>query len=198
MGTEPLHVVARVIVNLFKAGDTQLPGNYRGSPGINLHQDVYNMLRKRMESVARGLAAFRSKRSCTDNLFVLAHPQEAARPTTVYAFFLDVRKAYDTGGWAIRQVAEGVDEVMAGPARPSCEIHLTSQGEQGPVRSFSLSAGVGQGDPYLRCCSISLSMTSWLLHDTCSEHGICVERDRCSSCYMRMMRMHILHQWLAS
>jgi hypothetical protein len=28
--------------------------------------------------------------------------------------------------------------------------------------AFPLSAGVGQGDPYLRCCSISLSMTSWL------------------------------------
>jgi hypothetical protein len=33
MGTgDPARVVARVIVNLFKAGDTQLPGNYRGSP----------------------------------------------------------------------------------------------------------------------------------------------------------------------
>jgi hypothetical protein len=40
-------------------------------------------------------AAFRN-RSCTDNLFVLAHPQEAGKANkTVYAFFLDVRKAYD-------------------------------------------------------------------------------------------------------
>jgi hypothetical protein len=36
-------------------------------------------------------------RSCTDNLFVLTHPQKAGKANkTVYAFFLDVRKAYDT------------------------------------------------------------------------------------------------------
>jgi hypothetical protein len=42
-------------------------------------------------------AAF-SGRSCTDNLFVLTRIlQELVRPNkTVYAFFLDVRKAYDT------------------------------------------------------------------------------------------------------
>jgi hypothetical protein len=40
--------------------------------------------------------------------------------------------------------------------------------------AFPLSAGVGQGDPYLRCCSISLSMTSWLDCMICSEHGICM------------------------
>jgi hypothetical protein len=57
------------------------------------------MLRKRMESqvhLHEAQAAFR-KRSCTDNLFVLTHPQEAGKANkTVYAFFLDVRKAYDT------------------------------------------------------------------------------------------------------
>jgi hypothetical protein len=86
-----------------------------------------NMLRKRMESqvhLHEAQAAFRSKRSCTDNLFVLAHPQEAGKANkTVYAFFLDVRKAYDgLEGWAIRQVARERCgwKVMAGPARPSC------------------------------------------------------------------------------
>jgi hypothetical protein len=58
------------------------------------------MLRKRMESqvhLHEAQAAFRSKRSCTDNLFVLTRIlQEAAANKTVYAFFLDVRKAYDT------------------------------------------------------------------------------------------------------
>jgi hypothetical protein len=38
------------------------------------------------------------QRSCTDNLFVLTRIlQEAGKANkTVYAFFLDVRKAYDT------------------------------------------------------------------------------------------------------
>jgi hypothetical protein len=40
-------------------------------------------------------AAFRSKRSCTDNLFVHIL-QEAGKANKTYAFFLDVRKAYDT------------------------------------------------------------------------------------------------------
>jgi hypothetical protein len=49
-----------------------------------------NMLRKRMESrTHEAQAAFRSKRSCTDNLFVLTRIlQEAGKANkTVYAFF---------------------------------------------------------------------------------------------------------------
>jgi hypothetical protein len=62
--------------------------------------------------------------------------------------------------------------------------------------AFPLSAGVGQGDPHLRCCSISLSMTSWLT-DTCSEHGICMGQTDVAS-LMRTMRMHYPSpQWLA-
>jgi hypothetical protein len=84
-----------------------------------------NMLRKRMvpSAPARAQAAFRSKRSCTDNLFVLTRIlKEAGKANkTVYAFFLDVRKAYDTV-WRMGcpQVARKVWKVMAGPARPSC------------------------------------------------------------------------------
>jgi hypothetical protein len=86
-----------VIVNLFKAGDTQLPGNW-DHPGINLPQDVYKHVKRRVQvHLHEAQAAFRSKRSCTDNLFVLTRIlQEAGNNKTVYAFFLDVRKAYDT------------------------------------------------------------------------------------------------------
>jgi hypothetical protein len=35
------------------------------------------------------------------------------------------------------------------------------------------------------------------LHDTCSEHGICMGQTDVASCYMRMMRMHYPSQWLA-
>jgi hypothetical protein len=85
-----------------------------------------NMLRKRMESqvhLHEAQAAFR-KRSCTDNLFVLTHPQEAGKANkTVYAFFLDVRKAYDTvwrDGLSAKLLERCGWKVMAGPARPSC------------------------------------------------------------------------------
>jgi hypothetical protein len=66
-----------VIVNLFKAGDTQLPGITGDHPGINLPQDVYKHVAQAHESqvhLHEAQAAFRSKRSCTDNLFVLTHP----------------------------------------------------------------------------------------------------------------------------
>jgi hypothetical protein len=58
-----------------------------------------NMLRKRMESraPARGSGGVQKQRSCTDNLFVLTRILQAGKANkTVYAFFLDVRKAYDT------------------------------------------------------------------------------------------------------
>jgi hypothetical protein len=64
MGTETLPTAwSQVIVNLFKA-ETQLPGITGDHPGINLPQDVSNMLRKRMESqvhLHEAQAAFRSK-----------------------------------------------------------------------------------------------------------------------------------------
>jgi hypothetical protein len=42
-------------------------------------------------------AAFRSKRSCTDNLFVLTRIlQEAGKAKNCLCVLLDVRKAYDT------------------------------------------------------------------------------------------------------
>jgi hypothetical protein len=85
-----------VIVNLFKAGDTQLPGNYRGSPW---YQSAARCLQTCCASawspahLHEAQAAFRSKRSCTDNLFVLTRIlQEAGKANkTVYAFFLDAQ-----------------------------------------------------------------------------------------------------------
>jgi hypothetical protein len=90
-------VVARVIVNLFKAGDTQLPGNW-GITLVSICRKMFtNMLRKRIRSqvhLHEAQAAFRSKRSCTDNLFVLASSKRLANKTCVLSDFL--RKAYDT------------------------------------------------------------------------------------------------------
>jgi hypothetical protein len=111
-----------VIVNLFKAGDTAA----RELQGIiNLPQDVYKHVARAWSpsAPARGSGGVQKQRSCTDNLFVLTRIlQEAGKANkTVYAFFLDVRKAYDgLEGWAIRQVRERCGwKVMAGPARPS-------------------------------------------------------------------------------
>jgi hypothetical protein len=65
-----------VIVNLFKAGDTQLPG-ITGVTLVSICRKMFtNMLRKRIRSqvhLHEAQAAFKA-RSCTDNLFVLTHP----------------------------------------------------------------------------------------------------------------------------
>jgi hypothetical protein len=111
-------------VNLFKAGDTQLPGNYRITL-VSICRMFTNMLRKRMESQVHlhGSGGVQKQRSCTDNLFVLTHLLRGWQANkTVYAFFLDVRKAYDTV-WRDGLSAKLLEvwmEVMAGPARPSC------------------------------------------------------------------------------
>jgi hypothetical protein len=58
-----------------------------------------NMLRKRMESqvhLHEAQAAFRSKRSCTDNLFVLTRILQEAGKANKPCVLSDVRKAYDT------------------------------------------------------------------------------------------------------
>jgi hypothetical protein len=99
-------VVVQVIVNLFKAGDTAA----RELQGIWYQRKMFtNMLRKHgvPSAPARGSGGVQKQRSCTDNLFVLTRIlQEAGKANkTVYAFFLDVRKAYDVWRMAVRQVA---------------------------------------------------------------------------------------------
>jgi hypothetical protein len=106
-----------------------------------------NMLRKRMESqvhLHEAQAAFRSKRSCTDNLFVLTRIlQEAGKANkTVYAFFLDVRKAYDTvwrDGLSAKLLEKGVDGKLW--VLRDLAIKSTSQVRVGDLsEAFPLSA----------------------------------------------------------
>jgi hypothetical protein len=91
-GTLPTAWSQGVIVNLFKAGDTQLPGNYRGS----LVSICHKMLRKRMDPkcTCTRLRRRSEAKILHDNLFVLTRILKAGKANkTVYAFFLDVRKA---------------------------------------------------------------------------------------------------------
>jgi hypothetical protein len=70
--------------------------------------------------------------------------QEAGKANkTVYAFFLDVRKAYDTVWRDIRQ--KGVDGKLWRVLRDLAEP-LTSQGERGPSEAFP-ECGRPRGPP---------------------------------------------------
>ena len=94
-----------LIVNLFKKGDKEDPGNYRGITLLSVVGKVFckilnNRLVERLDRGGilhdhEGQAGFRVNRSCMDNVFTLNELVQGRFKHT-YAFFLDVQKAYDT------------------------------------------------------------------------------------------------------
>ena len=95
-----------LIVNLFKKGDREDPGNYRGITLLSVVGKVFcKVLNNRLvqcldkEGVLHeGQAGFRVIRSCMDNVYSLNEIVQGRlrEGKHTYAFFLDVRKAYDT------------------------------------------------------------------------------------------------------
>jgi hypothetical protein len=117
-------VVARVIVNLFKAGDTAAR-ELQGITLVSICRKMFtNMLRKRMSPVHlhEAQAAFRSKRSCTDNLFVLTSSKRLARPTklSMRSFWTCAKRMIRSGGMGYPPLLEkGVDGKLWRVPRPS-------------------------------------------------------------------------------
>ena len=102
----PLQWREGLIVNLFKKGDKEDPGNYRGITLLSVVGKVFckvlnNRLVRHFDKGAvlhEGQAGFRLERSCVDNIYTLnelvqGRMKEGKR---TFAFFLDVQKAYDT------------------------------------------------------------------------------------------------------
>ena len=95
-----------LIVSLFKKGDREDPGNYRGITLLNVVGKLYsrvinNRLLKHLELnhlLHEGQGGFRLGRSCIDNIFSLNELIQGriSEGKSTYAFFLDVKKAYDT------------------------------------------------------------------------------------------------------
>ena len=91
---------------IVKKGDAEDPGNYRGITLLNVVGKLFckilnNRLASRLEA-ERALhecqAGFREKRSCVDNIFTLNEIVQGRmrEGKHIYAFFLDVQKAFDT------------------------------------------------------------------------------------------------------
>ena len=95
-----------LIVSLFKKGDREDPGNYRGITLLNIVSKLYcrvinNRLLKYLElnnKLHEGQGGFRIGRSCIDNIFSLNELIQGRMKEgkSTYAFFLDIKKAYDT------------------------------------------------------------------------------------------------------
>ena len=95
-----------MIVSLFKKGDREDPGNYRGITLLNVVGKLFNKaLNYRLlqwleehNKLSESQAGFRFDCSCVDNIFILneviqGRLQEGKK---TFCFFLDIKKAYDT------------------------------------------------------------------------------------------------------
>lgn len=94
------------IVPLYKKGDRNMAGNYRGISLLPSAYKIYaEILRGRLEAevnekkvLPEGQAGFRKERSTMDNVFILNHivQMEKSRKEKVYALFVDLKAAFDT------------------------------------------------------------------------------------------------------
>ena len=166
-----------LIVNLFKKGDKEDPGNYRGITLLSVVGKVFckvlnNRLVERLDRggvLHEGQAGFRVNRSCMDNVFTLNELVQGRlrENKRTYAFFLDVQKAYDTvwrdGLW-LKLWDLGVKGRMWRVIKKMYEVSRSAvllEGEKSTM--FSLEQGVAQG------CSLSPILFSVFIDDLLRE-----------------------------
>ena len=166
-----------LIVNLFKKGDKEDPGNYRGITLLSVVGKVFckiinDRLVKHLEegqALHEGQAGFRKKRSCIDNVYTLNEIVQGRlrEGKKTYAFFLDVQKAYDTvwrNGLWVKLWDLGVRGRMWRVIKRMYEASRSAvllDGEKSA--SFSVEQGVAQG------CSLSPILFSVFINDLLKE-----------------------------
>ncbi|XP_024894202.1 uncharacterized protein LOC112468991 [Temnothorax curvispinosus] len=95
-----------IIVLLYKRGEVNKVGNYRGISFLCSAYKIYAKIIRRLEKIVvqKGLlpesqAGFRKGRSTMDNIFVLDHlthrEDKVGKKDKVYAFFVDLKAAFD-------------------------------------------------------------------------------------------------------
>ena len=162
-----------LIVNLFKKGDREVPGNYRGITLLSVVGKVFcKILNNRLVqcldkggALHEGQAGFRVNRSCMDNVYTLNEIVQGRfrEDKEIYAFFLDVQKAYDTvwrdGLW-LKLWDMGVKGRMWCVIKKMYEASRSTvllEGEKSAT--FSVEQGVAQG------CSLSPILFSVFIND---------------------------------
>ena len=146
------------IVSLFKSGSPEDPSNYRGITLLSVFRKLFcTMLKNRLQNnveLHESQAAFRSHRGCVDHIYTFAEiVREVCRTNDrrLYAFFLDIRKAYDTvwrDGLLYKLLQKGVRgrlgrviAVLLSNTRSQVRFQDTKS------EYFPITLGVGQGDP---------------------------------------------------
>ena len=152
-----------LIVNLFKKGDKEETGNYRGITLLSVVGKVFcKVLNNRLVmhldkggALHEGQAGFRVKRGCVDNIYTLNELVQGRlrEGKDTYTFFLDVQKAYETvwrNGLWFKLWEFGVRGEMWRVIKRMYESSKSAvllDGEQS--EAFDLEQGVAQG------CSLS-------------------------------------------
>lgn len=146
-----------IVVSLYKAGDSTDPGNYRGITLISIIRKLFStMVRLRLEkkvALHESQCAFRHDRSCIDHIFTMAQlvHESGATNRALYAFFLDIKKAYDVvwrEGLFYKLMEKGVKGKMWRVlldlfSKSNSSVRIAGEMSD----SFPLKVGVGQGDP---------------------------------------------------
>ena len=164
-----------LIVSLFKKGDKEDPGNYRGITLLSVVGKVFcKILNDRQyldksSKIHEGQAGFRTGRCCIDNIFTLNELIQGRlkEGKKTFSFFLDIQKAYDSvwrnGLWlklwnmGVKGKMWRVIKTMYNSSRSAVLL----EGEKSST--FSVEQGVAQG------CSLSPILFSVFISDLLEE-----------------------------
>ena len=166
-----------LIVSLFKKGDKEDPGNYRGFTLLSVVGKVFcKILNDRLvqyldksSKIHEGQAGFRAGRYCIDNIFTLNELIQGRlkEGKKTFSFFLDIQKAYDSvwrnGLWlklwnmGVKGKMWRVIKTMYNSSRSAVLL----EGEKSST--FSVEQGVAQG------CSLSPILFSVFISDLLEE-----------------------------
>ena len=166
-----------LIVSLFKKGDKEDPGNYRGITLLSVVGKVFcKILNDRLvqyldksSKIHEGQAGFRAGRCCIDNIFTLNELIQGRlkEGKKTFSFFLDIQKAYDSvwrnGLWLklwnmrVKGKMWRVIKTMYNSSRSAVLL----EGEKSST--FSVEQGVAQG------CSLSPILFSVFISDLLEE-----------------------------
>lgn len=149
-----------IVVPLFKKGDQDVPGNYRGISLLCTAYKVYaEILRRCLEQEIEGLnllpesqGGFRKGRGTIENIFVLDHLIQREKREQVgelFAAFIDVKAAFDNVDrhklWKVLE-EKGISIGLINRIRRLYEGTKTMiRTEEGLTDSFCTSKGVRQG-----------------------------------------------------
>lgn len=102
----PSSLASAYLAPVFKKGDPQDPGNYRGIAIISVLSKLYaSVLNSRLSAVcetdsvrAHGQAGFRKNHRCSDQIFILQFLRQKAlsKKKKLFVCFVDFAKAFDS------------------------------------------------------------------------------------------------------